>query len=227
MDIKLTSVRQVQIRRIKKNAKNPGIFPQLDGELIYNLKEDIKKRGIIVPLIAKKDGTLLAGHSRLYVAQQLKLKTVPVQFVEQKLTAKQEEDFMIRDNVLRRQLSPEDRKALYKRIYKDFDERLMLRKHKDQGIDIKTIAEKTGLRPNTVSYDINMMRHKAAREQAATRKIDPVDVKAIAQFKKSCAKMLNAAVIGGKSTLSELAEILKTTQERFKTITEMNDRRGA
>lgn len=225
--IKLSKVCQVSITKLKKNTKNSGFFPHPDGSHIFNMKEDIKKRGILVPLICKKDGTLLAGHSRLTCAKILKLKTLPVQFVDQKLTNGQEVEFIIKDNLLRRQLAPEERNALYRKIYKDFDDRLLITGKKEIGIDIKKIANETGLRPNTIAYDVNRMRHQARRNEAANRKVDSVDIKTIASFKKAAAKMLNAAMLGGKSTLKELSDVLKTTVDRFDNIKKMNEQRGA
>jgi len=228
MKIKLSAVKQVSLSKLKKNKKNEEYFMHPDGGSLHNLKEDVKRRGILVPLIARKDGTLLAGHSRLMIAGQLKLQSVPVQYVEDKLTNQQEIEFIIKDNLLRRQLGPEERKALYRKIYKDFEDRILVEgKQKDVGINIKELAEKTGLKAATVAYDVNMLRHKAKRVAAANRKVDSVDVRAVDSFKKSCAKMLNAAMVSGKSTQGELQQILKSAADRLDGIIKIHEQKRA
>jgi len=85
MEIKLSEIKQVNTDSLRDNPLNGHFFDEGPGRETDQLFNDIKERGIIVPLIAKKDGTLIAGHRRLFVAQELKMKTVPVQYVESEL----------------------------------------------------------------------------------------------------------------------------------------------
>jgi len=126
MKIKLSPIRQVKIETLKINKKNARFFKYQDEKKLETLIEDIAKRGILVPLIAKKDGMLLAGHSRLKAAKKLKMKTVPVQFVAESMTDAEENQFLIKDNALRRHMNREARKIIYYQIYPDFDIRIMI-----------------------------------------------------------------------------------------------------
>ena len=57
-------------------------FQVKDDEAMKTLKESVKERGIVLPLLAftNEDGEpeLISGHRRLWVARELRLETVPV-----------------------------------------------------------------------------------------------------------------------------------------------------
>ena len=57
-------------------------FQVKDDEAMKTLKESVKERGIVLPLLAftNEDGDpeLISGHRRLWVARELRLETVPV-----------------------------------------------------------------------------------------------------------------------------------------------------
>ncbi len=114
--VKLSPVKYVAHKDLKENPLNKKYFTQ-DQDYIQQLTEDIRQRGIIVPLIAKRDGLLLAGHVRLQIARNIDLLMVPLQYVLSDLTPKQERDFLLKDNVLRRQLSPAQKEHLIRELY--------------------------------------------------------------------------------------------------------------
>ncbi len=120
--VKLSDVFQVEPGDLKDNDLNPELFKEETPEYFQTLEADIKERGILVPLIARKDGILLAGHNRLVIARRLGLARVPVQYLESELTPDQERALVIKDNLFRRQLTQEDRLRLYKVLIPDFDE---------------------------------------------------------------------------------------------------------
>jgi hypothetical protein len=219
--IKLSPVKKVGTASLKINKRNAKYFQAPDGGSIKNLKDDITRRGILVPLIAKKDGTLLAGHNRLIAAKQLKLKTVPVQYVDGKLSESREVEFIIKDNLLRRQLGPEERKQLYRRIYKDLDDRILMNNHSGCGVSIKKIAEETGINPKTINYDVSRMKYERKKELNLGKAIQTENEKAVTTYKKSVARMLNVAMVEQKITLDRFIEITKTATERLDTIKEM------
>jgi DNA modification methylase len=47
-----------------------------------DLEENIKRVGILEPLVALKDGTVISGHRRLEVAKRLGLEKIPVRYLE-------------------------------------------------------------------------------------------------------------------------------------------------
>ena len=125
--VRLSDVIQESPKKMRANPLNSDFFTEETSEYFKNLRRDVKERGIVVPLIAKQDGTLLAGHNRLRIAQELRLSLVPVQYVLEELSEEAERKFVINDNVLRRQLSGSERIRLYRILYPNFDSRLNAR----------------------------------------------------------------------------------------------------
>ena len=116
--IKLYDVQDINPEMLKPNPDNK-IFNPLSGQDYERLKNDIRERGIIDPLIIRQDKVLLTGHNRLRIALELKLKTIPVRKIESGLKPKEEKKFLVLDNLLRRQLSPAEKESLILEFYKD------------------------------------------------------------------------------------------------------------
>jgi hypothetical protein len=122
--LRLSDVVQEPLEKLLSNPLNEQLFDREDTVHFERLLADIQERGILVPLIAKPNGILLAGHNRFQVAKQIGLQVVPVQYVEDTLSAEAERKFVINDNLLRRQLTSEHRIKLYRMLYPNFDTRI-------------------------------------------------------------------------------------------------------
>jgi hypothetical protein len=118
---RLSDVQHISPLKLKTNPLNSDFFHEESDTYFDRLRADIQERGIIVPLLAKKDDTLLAGHNRLRVASELGLETVPVQYVLDTLAENAEREFIIKDNLYRRQFSTAEWIHLYKKLYPEFD----------------------------------------------------------------------------------------------------------
>jgi ParB-like chromosome segregation protein Spo0J len=201
--IPMTDVKQVSPAELRGNIKNKEYFGQESEQERQHLREDIRRRGIIVPLIAKRDGTLLAGHNRWLLAQELKLKYVPVQYVQEELTDEREREFIVKDNLLRRQLSAEKRMSLYQMLYPDFEETYLNPTTRSVGgrtkntdskrLTIARIAEETGQKENTVKKQIKDVRKKRGYQVPPLENKDrtvqqPSIVKAARQIAKDLAQ---------------------------------------
>ncbi len=177
----LSDVKKVTPSSLKVNKKNKDYFVEESDEYFKNLREDVRRRGIIVPLIAKQDGTLLAGHNRLRIAEELKLPQVPVQYVQEDLRDEREREFIIKDNLFRRQLNTEEWVELYRKLYPDFEEVFLNNTTKasrgrmksgSKRLTINTIAQETGQKYDTVKTQI-----RRAREGSSGRSSQPKTVK--------------------------------------------------
>lgn len=166
--IAMSEIKKVKPTELYENPLNSSFFDPEAAEHLKKLKEDIQTRGILVPLIAKTDGMLLAGHNRLLVARELNLPLVPVQYVQEQLSEEGEREFIIKDNLLRRQLSTDQRISLYKRLYPEFEATFLNgvnkggRTKKDDGnrLTIEKIAEETSQKPEAVKKQIQRFRDK-------------------------------------------------------------------
>jgi ParB-like nuclease domain len=137
--ISLSDIKNVPVESLTINKGNALYFKRETTEYFQQLREDIEKRGVLVPLLTKKDGTLLAGHNRLRIAKEIGLRFIPVQVVQEELTERQELECIINDNLLRRHLTLDDRIHLYKQLFPEFD--TVLQKSK-RGGDKKSTAYK-------------------------------------------------------------------------------------
>lgn len=113
----LSEIEYLHPSELRANKHNAVLFGIEDDNRTEKLRADIAARGILVPLIAKRDGTLMAGHRRFAIAEELGLREIPVQWVLSTLTEEEEVRFLIKDNAYRRQLSAEEWIQLYQRMY--------------------------------------------------------------------------------------------------------------
>ena len=119
--VSLSDIKNMAVDDIRTNPQNTVFFVRESTEYFQRLREDIEKRGVVVPLLVKQDGMLLAGHNRLQIAREIGLRFVPVQTVQEELSERQEQEFIINDNLLRRHLSIEERIRLYKMLFPEFE----------------------------------------------------------------------------------------------------------
>ncbi len=211
LGIPLSEVVYIPPTRLRPNPKNAEFFSIDDDKYLQFLKDDIKERGVIVPLIAKRDEMLLAGHRRLNIASELKIKLVPVQYVERELTPDEEIEFLLKDNTLRRQLSADKRIELLKRIYgkklledqRGGDRRSNKAKSKSPHEVLKNsskitpqkIAEKLGISTKTAERDLARARRdlrnrgggKKSKSPHEVLKNDPI--KAAGRYAKKLAEI--------------------------------------
>lgn len=158
----LGDVEQTPLDEIKIDPDHKGQFEQLSGDEFERLKADIAERGILVPLIVKKDGTLLAGHNRREAASQLGLKSVPVQRLSNPLSKDQERAFVIKDNLLRRQLKPEQQTKMLAELYPDYLDTVSSSEGGSLGGRKKQIGKETGFSGKA------LQRHKKTHLLAKT-----------------------------------------------------------
>src|SRR3954462_8764047 len=98
-------VERVEIGRLKPDPRNP----RLRGERqIKQIARSIEAFGFNVPVLADREGNLLAGHGRVQAARRLGLRVIPVIRLEH-LTPEQARAFSIADNRLAETSTWDDR----------------------------------------------------------------------------------------------------------------------
>ena len=110
---------------LRPNPRND--FDPLSPEEYANLKSDIAQNGVLDALTARRDGVLVTGENRLRIAGELlaegnaKVTKIPVRYYLRELAADEEYDILEGDNLWRRHLTPQQRKARIKaRIKRHF-----------------------------------------------------------------------------------------------------------
>ena len=84
----------VRIDKLHPHHKNP----RNNDHAVDSIANSIKRFGFTSPIVANKDGTILAGHTRFKASKQIGLETVPVVYVD--LSPVDAELLMIADNKL-------------------------------------------------------------------------------------------------------------------------------
>jgi DNA modification methylase len=105
----------VNVSELKEYKFSKEMFEDLKLSDYSALKNDIVTHGIKVALHILPDKTVICGHQRLRVAKELGLKTVPCEIEDLKNDAEIQE-WAIKDNLLRRQLTTEQRYLLYAKL---------------------------------------------------------------------------------------------------------------
>lgn len=118
---------------------------------LSEMAASIREHGVLQPLTATEHPTLdgifvlLAGHRRLAAAVMAHQPQVPV-IIRHGLTDPTEHTVvMLVENTHRRELSPVERAKAYGRL-------------RDQGLTLTEIARRTGAKPSTVSYYLNLLQ---------------------------------------------------------------------
>jgi uncharacterized protein YbcI len=211
--IRLSDVQYVSPSRLKPNPLNQDYFREESNEYFNQLREDIEKRGIIVPLIAKKDNTLLAGHNRLRLAKDLGIENVPVQYVLDTLPIASEREFIIKDNLYRRQFSSAEWIGLYKKLYPNFEEEIHQETRgggmKWNKTEHSVLLEDTRLTADKIARDTGQKVSAVQKQLSKYRK--EVTTPTIGQKGNSTKKVsLNPEVV------SEANSLLKQVEESVK-----------
>jgi site-specific DNA-methyltransferase (adenine-specific) len=111
----------IEVSKLKEYEFNKDFFDDLNKGDYNALKKDIEKNGIKTELHVLPDYTVICGHQRLLVAKELGLKEVPVKIVNGLGSVEQVKEYVIKDNLLRRQLSTEQRYVLLDALSKLYE----------------------------------------------------------------------------------------------------------
>lgn len=98
--VELSDILYLPLADLRDNPLND--YPPLPEDELEELTQDIREKGILVPLIAKLDGTLVCGHNRKAAGLRAGVDRAPVQQILSPLSAALEKDIMKSENDRRR-----------------------------------------------------------------------------------------------------------------------------
>src|SRR4051794_41572440 len=98
-------IEHVAVAQLKLDSRNPRLHSERQ---LKQIAGSIKAFGFNVPVLADRDGNLLAGHGRVEAARRLGFREIPVIRLEH-LTPEQARAFSIADNRLAETSSWDDR----------------------------------------------------------------------------------------------------------------------
>lgn len=93
-------VKNVKIKDLKPHPKNPRVHPD---SALDKLMKSIGQFGFTNPVLASKDGIILAGHARCKAAQKAGIEEVPVIFLD--LEGADADAYLIADNKIQEETS--------------------------------------------------------------------------------------------------------------------------
>lgn len=175
----------VSPKTLSVNPENP--YRELPKEDYERLKEDIRKRGIIDPLITDQSDILLTGHTRLKIALELGIAAVPVRKLVSRISSEERYRIMLLDNLNRRQLALAEKIEFIKKAYGkelEKDNRGGDRKSKgssepsdrakpEKSNTVKKIAQETGMSESTVKRAVAEIKGKSKGSDEPSDKVKP------------------------------------------------------
>ena len=98
------------------------VMPNLTGEEYAELKEDIRQRGVMVPVEFDEQGNVLDGHHRLKVCEELGIKEYP-RVIRAGLSEEEKRLHARKLNMARRHLTQEQKRGLIREQLKETPEK--------------------------------------------------------------------------------------------------------
>jgi hypothetical protein len=152
-----------------------------------------------------------------------------VQYVQEQLSAEQEREFLIKDNLLRRQFTGKEWIEIYRKLYPDFDERIAERKRggdttgkkvraKEQRdkfpLTAKRIAQDTGQKEEAVKKQLQRHKEKVqAKTPNAARKASTPLQNECKELAKGIVKNMSQNTRLTTKQLSDIRKHLAKVQE--------------
>lgn len=162
------------------------LLPPLTDEERQALKEDIRQRGVQVPVLVDEDGVILDGHHRVSICQELGISYLTE--VREGLTETEKRSLVLALNVHRRHLTKEQRRELIEHALQD-----------DPAKSDRSIARQVHASPTTVGTV-----RKGMEESGQLSKLDS---SIGADGKERSRGPRNAAAVGGNDNTTSLPPI--------------------
>lgn len=158
---------RLETKKIKVIVEHRNYLPTLTAEERKNLENSIREHGIQSPLILMKGTTfLLDGHNRLEVAKKLNIKVVPVEVQ----ATNNAEEWILRNQLSRRNLSELNRDKLMTALYKKIKEKSGVDKEKKEE-DIKALAKAAKVSKSTLNRVVKQQEEIAALPAEVQEKV--------------------------------------------------------
>jgi len=161
--------------QLKINKEYKNLVPRLEADNYETLKASIKKNGIRTKLHCLDDGTILCGHTRFQIANELNIKDIPYEIV--KLEGRDNILlYIIEDNLHRRQLT-----TIQKCMLGDILEPIYARINKSKKL---ATLKKGNIKPDGSQCTPTEQRDETNRSTYQVAKAIGVGSKTVQRYKK-------------------------------------------
>lgn len=124
---------------LKVERQDYQVMPPLTADEYAELKEDIRRRGVMVPIEFDEAGNVLDGHHRLQICAELGITDFP-KVIRAGLTEEQKRTHARKLNMARRQLNQEQRRQLIQAQLKETPERSDRQIATELGVSNSTVS---------------------------------------------------------------------------------------
>lgn len=194
---------KMRMRRVDQLKPNPlNVRPPIRDEEIVGLACSIREQGILQPLLATPDGTIIAGHRRHAAALKVGLERVPV--VEREMSEREQLECMLVENTQRQDLTPLDEARAYRELV-------------DRGATVADIARRIGATTQTVSTRLAILEcSEEVRDLFARGELPVGAAPALARCATQEAQLYYASAVARRqlSVAKLAAEIGRATKDR-------------
>lgn len=115
------------------------VMPNLSADEYAELREDIKRRGVMVPIEFDENGVILDGHHRLQICEELGIKDYP-RVIRAGMTDEEKRTHARKLNMARRHLTQEQKRGLICEQLKETPEKSDRQIAKALGVSDKTVG---------------------------------------------------------------------------------------
>lgn len=115
------------------------VMPNLSADEYAELREDIKQRGVMVPIEFDENGVILDGHHRLQICEELGIKEYP-RVIRAGMTDEEKRTHARKLNMARRHLTQEQKRGLICEQLKETPEKSDRQIAKDLGVSNRTVS---------------------------------------------------------------------------------------
>ena len=153
---------------------NYQVMPSLNADEYRELKEDIVRRGVMVPIEFDEHGNILDGHHRLQICNELGIKDYP-KVIRAGMTEEEKRVHARKLNMARRHLTQEQRRELIRQQLKETPEKSDRQIASGLGVSDKTVgSQRKELERRAEIPHVKAMVDTLGREQPRQRK--PVSI---------------------------------------------------
>ena len=210
MGYELGPVEEVDVKSIVRNDENSKYFAPPASTEVDKLQESIHRVGQNDPIKITKDNLLVDGHRRHLVITSMGRKTIKVKRFVGDLTKQEIRRLLIAANLVpqdtMRKLSPTKRRALYKEVYPQFEDRVIIdgksKKTSKVALDPDKVANELGLPVYTVKKDFGVIRASINANVSKSKRT--VDQRKLTNVRNNLGRVISQARMVNKVTLVEV-----------------------
>lgn len=186
-------------------------YPPISRDDLVEFLKDIKRKGVLVPLIVRMDNVVIAGRNRLSAALENELPSIPIQRIISRLDAKKEQEIRESENDRRRHWTKDQKETFIESNFGDeIKEEKRGGKEGSKKSDLpERIAKASGgqITKESARKHITDVRKKIAPKKDKPKGINSEITKLESDLKKTVAKITE--LTAKKSSLEDKIKKLK------------------